>query len=89
MALIAAEAAVVGAYVASLYAGRQVRLNLGIPATALFIVAWVFLFFGSPFLVRSQGWLAILGWLISVGVMLFRVCENAFTTPARDKLSLK
>jgi hypothetical protein len=34
-------------------------------------IAWVFLFFGSPSLVRSQRWLAILGWCIAVGALLF------------------
>ena len=38
---------------------------------ALAGVAWVFLFFGSPFLVRSQRWLAIIGWCIAVAAILF------------------
>jgi len=33
-------------------------------------VAIIFLFFGSPFLVRSQGGLAILGWLIAAAAVL-------------------
>jgi len=37
----------------------------------LAFVAWVFLFFGSPFLVSSQRWLAILGWSMAVGAILF------------------
>lgn len=39
----------------------------------LAFVAWVFLFFGSPFLVRSQRWLAIFGWFIAVAALIFSV----------------
>ena len=33
-------------------------------------IALAFLFFGSPFLARSQGALAILGWLIAVAAII-------------------
>gem|GEM_PF-6468857 len=33
--------------------------------------AWIFLFFGSSFLIRSHRWLAILGWCLAVGTLLF------------------
>jgi hypothetical protein len=33
-------------------------------------VAWVFLLFGSPFLVPTQRWLAIVGWCIAVAAIL-------------------
>jgi hypothetical protein len=39
----------------------------------LAFIAWIFLFFGSPFLVSSQRWLAILGWSIAVSAILFPV----------------
>jgi hypothetical protein len=45
-------------------------MSLTIGFTAVF-VAWAFLFFGAPFLVRSHGWLAILGWCIAASVFLF------------------
>jgi hypothetical protein len=32
--------------------------------------SWVFLFFGSPFLVSSHRWLAIFGWALAVGAFL-------------------
>lgn len=45
-------------------------LGLSVLGMAVFI-PWVFLFFGSPFLVRSQRWLAVLGWCIAVSALLF------------------
>jgi hypothetical protein len=33
-------------------------------------IAWVFLFLGSPFLVRSQRWLAIVGWGLAAVALL-------------------
>jgi hypothetical protein len=56
-------------------AGRDARhptgvfLAVGVAAS----VAWAFLFFGSPFLVPSQRWLAVLGWCIAVGALFFSV----------------
>src|SRR5205807_6418716 len=55
-ALIAAEGVVVGYFGASLSAGRKVRLDGGALLSVLVFVAWLFLFLGSPFLVRSQRW---------------------------------
>jgi len=69
--LIASELLVVAYLVGALMAGRAARhpsgafLAIGIAA----FVAWVFLFLGSPFLVRSQRWLAILGWCIAVAAL--------------------
>jgi hypothetical protein len=37
----------------------------------LFGAALVFLFFGSPFLVRSHRWLAIVGWCTAAASILF------------------
>lgn len=71
--LIAAELLVVAYWVGASIAGRAARhpsgafLVIGIAG----FVAWVFLFLGSPFLVRSQGWLAILGWCIAVLALFF------------------
>jgi hypothetical protein len=70
-ALIAAEVMVAGYYAASISAGRSVRLDVGVPLSVIIFAAWLFLLFGSPFLVRSQKWLAILGWCIAVGAFLF------------------
>jgi hypothetical protein len=49
------------------------RQDTGLSALAAVLsgVALVFLFFGSPFLVRSQGWLAIVCWCIAVATVLF------------------
>jgi hypothetical protein len=65
-----------GSYlIAMQVAGRHVRQETG----AFLVVgicagiAWVFLFFGSPFLVSSQRWLAILGWFIAAAAILFPV----------------
>jgi len=44
---------------------RQYR-GVSVLVAILAFAAFVFLFFGSPFLVRSQRWLAIIGWLIAV-----------------------
>ena len=71
--LIIAELLVVGYLAGALMAGRAARHPSGgfaVIGVAAFI-AWVFLFFGSPFLVRSQRWVAILGWCIAVGALLF------------------
>jgi hypothetical protein len=70
--LIAAELLVAGYMVWSLMAGRAARHPSGAFAVigiAAF-VAWVFLFLGSPFVVRSQRWLAILGWCIAVATFI-------------------
>ena len=72
--LITAELLVAGYMVFALMAGRAARhpsegfAVIGIPVS----VAWVFLFLGSPFLVRSQGWLAIPGWSIAVATFFCR-----------------
>jgi len=63
-----------GSYlVAMQIAGLRARLETGgsIVVGILASVAWAFLFFGSPFLVSSQRWLAILGWCMAVGALLF------------------
>ena len=71
--LITSESLLVTYMVAAAVTGRDVRhasdgfVVLGILAS----VAWVFLFLGSPFLVSSQRWLAILGWCIAVVALLF------------------
>ena len=65
-----------GSYLISMQlAGRHARQETGafLVVGILAFVAWVFLFFGSPFLVRSQRWLAILGWCIAVAAILFPV----------------
>jgi hypothetical protein len=70
--LITSELLVAGNLVVVLMAGRGARYSSGLDATigiAAF-VAWVFLILGSPFLVRSQRWLAILGWCIAVATLL-------------------
>ncbi len=61
--------------VAMLLAGRHARQETGpfLVVGALVFVAWIFLFFGSPFLVSSQRWLAILGWSIAASAILFPV----------------
>ena len=53
-------------------AGRYTRQETGpfLVVGILAFVAWVFLFFGSPFLVRSHRWLAILGWFIAATAIL-------------------
>jgi hypothetical protein len=69
--LITAELLVAGYLVGALMTGRAARHPSGALAVigiAAF-VAWVFLFLGSPFLVRSQRWLAILGWCIAVAAL--------------------
>ncbi len=70
-ALIAAEVVVAGHLVGAILAGG--RLNVGAPVAVLVFAAWLFLSLGSPFLVRSQKWLAILGWCIAASVILFPV----------------
>jgi hypothetical protein len=73
--LITAELLVAGYWVAALMAGRAARHPSGAFAVigiAAFL-AWGFLFLGSPFLVRSQRWLAILGWCIAVASLLLSV----------------
>jgi len=65
-----------GSYlIAMQLAGGHTRQETGafLVVGILAFVAWVFLFFGSPFLVRSQRWLAILGWCIAVAAILFPV----------------
>jgi hypothetical protein len=69
--LIAAQVIVVAYFAALLSGGRKTRLNPGALLSVLIFIAWLFLFLGSPFLVRSQRWLAVLGWCIAVGALLF------------------
>ena len=71
--LIAAEVLVAGYLATSFLAGSKVRLDAGVPLSVLVFTAWIFLFLGSPFLVRSQRWLAVLGWCIAVGPLLIPV----------------
>ena len=56
-------------------AGRHARQETGpfLVVGILAFVAWVFLFFGSPFLVRSHRWLAILGGCIAASAILIPV----------------
>ena len=69
--LITAQLLLAGYMAFALWAGRAARYPtgqldiVGIAASA----AWAFLFLGSPFLVRSQGWLAILGWCVGVATL--------------------
>ena len=51
------------------------RQYTGMSAVAAVLsgIALVFLFLGSPFLVRSQGWLAVVGWVIGAATILFSV----------------
>ena len=52
--------------------GREPRESLGgfpVLGVAAF-VAWLFLFFGSPFLIRFHRHLAILGWCIALLALL-------------------
>ena len=72
-ALIASEVMVAGYVVVSATVGHKVRLDVGAPLSILVFIAWLFLFLGSPFLVRTQRWLAVLGWCIAVAVLLFPV----------------
>ena len=72
-ALIAAEVIVAGYFAAFFLAGSKVRLDADALLSVLIFIAWLFLFLGSPFLVRSQRWLAVLGWCIAVGALLFPV----------------
>jgi hypothetical protein len=73
--LITSELVLATDLLAAVTAGRDVRhetsafLLVGICAS----VAWAFLCFGSPFLVSTQRWLAILGWCIAVGAVLLPV----------------
>jgi len=71
--LITAELLVVAYVMSALMAGRAARHPSGAFAVMGIsgFVAWVFLFLGSPFLVHSQRWLAILGWCISVAALFF------------------
>lgn len=58
------------------YAWREyVRQETGLifVGSSLVSLAWAFLFFGSPFLVSSQRWLAVLGWCMAAGALLFPV----------------
>jgi hypothetical protein len=54
-------------------AGCDARHSTGVLFAVAIVasVAWAFLFFGSPFLVPSQRWLAVLGWCIAVGALFF------------------
>ncbi len=71
--LICAEFLVLVYTVAMHFGGRHVGQETGpwFVLAILVFAAWAFLFFGSPFLVRSHGWLAILGWGIAVSALLF------------------
>ena len=67
---------VLTAYLAAMHvAGSHARQETGpfLVVGMLASVFWVFLFFGSPFLVSSQRWLAILGWAIAASAILFPV----------------
>ena len=74
-ALIVSESLLATYAVAMHFAGRHARQETGLflVVGVLVFVAWVFLFFGSPFLVSSQRWLAILGWSIAASAILFPV----------------
>ena len=74
-ALIVSELLLGGYLVATQLTGRHAHRETGafLVVGILAFVAWVFLFFGSPFLVRSQRWLAILGWCIAVAAIFFPV----------------
>jgi hypothetical protein len=69
--LVTAELLVAGYMAGALMAGRAARHPSGgfVVIGVVAFVAWVFLFLGSPFLVRSQRWLAILGWCIAVATL--------------------
>lgn len=71
--LIVSEVVVASYLVALQLADRRTRLDTGVALGlgVLAFVAWLFLFFGSPFLVRTHRWLAILGWGIAVAVIIF------------------
>lgn len=73
--LIVSEVLLGGYLVAMQLAGRHGRQETGVFLVVgiLAFVAWVFLFFGSPFLVASQRWLAIIGWCIAAAAVLFSV----------------
>jgi hypothetical protein len=60
-------------YLTALIAGFSPRQMSGISGIVFVpvFVAWAFLFFGSPFLVRSQGAVAVAGWCIAVSALLF------------------
>jgi hypothetical protein len=68
--LIAAEVLVAAHLGAALAAGRKTRLDLGAAEAVVFFVAFLFLLFGAPFLVRRHGWLAIAGWAIGAAALL-------------------
>jgi len=71
--LIGAEL-LVGSYAVVVHSVNLEDLR-GSRASAVFGLAvfgaWLFLFLGSPFLVRSQRWLAILGWFVAVASFIF------------------
>ena len=71
-ALIIAEVLVLGCDIAWVGFGWEAKKTSGtaIGFAAVAGIALFFLFFGSPFLVRSQGGLAILGWCIAFGTIL-------------------
>jgi len=71
--LIVSESLLTTYMVAMHLAGRHARQETGpfLVVGVLAFIAWVFLFFGSPFLVSSQRWLAILGWSIAASAILF------------------
>jgi len=73
--LIGAELLVLVYAVVIHFGGRHVRQETGpwFVLAILVFAAWAFLFLGSPFLVRSHGRLAILGWGVAVGALLFPV----------------
>ena len=73
-ALIVSALVVVGENVA-VRVTPYARQYSGVSALATVVsgVSLVFLFFGSPFLVRSQGWFAIIGWCIAFATILFSV----------------
>ena len=50
---------------------RNVSSGFFIVFEAAVSLAWVFLFLGSPFLVKNHKWLAIFGWGLSFGALYF------------------
>jgi hypothetical protein len=71
--LIGAEITVLGYLLASFIAGPKARVDVGVFLSVIIFAACLFLLLGSPFLVRSQRWLAILGWCIAASAFLFPV----------------
>jgi hypothetical protein len=71
--LIVAEVLVIAYLVFVNIAARNGKLLVGPVFASLIFAAWIFLFLGSPFLVSSQRWLAIIGWSIAAATLLFSV----------------